>query len=69
MSYGMKELAEAEGLSEMELLENATFDSVAAGICPECGYTTNVEPDQDQGWCEECETGSVKSCLVLMGMI
>jgi hypothetical protein len=55
----------------MQMLEDATFDSVAPGICsnPGCDYSTEVEPDQDRGWCEECETQTVQSCLVMMGMI
>jgi hypothetical protein len=55
----------------MDMLEHATFDSVAPGICmnPDCDYSTEVEPDQDRGWCEVCETGTVKSCLILAGII
>jgi len=67
----LKRLADVEGMDEMELLEEATFDSVAKGICTNsgCDYTTEVEPDQDAGWCELCETPTVKSCLILAGMI
>ena len=55
----------------MQMLEDATYDSVAAGICmnPGCDYTTEVEPDQGHGWCEACETQTVKSCLLLAGII
>lgn len=55
----------------MEMLEHATFDSVVPGICMNegCDYSTEVEPDQDCGWCEECQWGSVKSCLMLAGII
>jgi len=64
-------LAEIEGMTVEELLEEATFDSVAKGICtnPDCDYTTTVEPDQSRGWCEICDTQTVASCLILMGMI
>ncbi len=67
----LKQLAEIEGMGEMELLEEATFDSVAAGICINdgCDYTCGVEPDSSSGWCEVCETGTVTSCLVLAGLI
>ena len=67
----LSDLAELEGMDEMEMLEEATFDSVAKGICTNsgCDYTTEVEPDQDMGWCELCETLTVKSCLVLAGII
>jgi hypothetical protein len=55
----------------MEMLEHATFDSVSPGICMNegCDYSTEVEPDQDRGWCEECQEGSVKSALMLAGII
>ena len=67
----LAELADIEGMEEMEMLEQATFDSVAPGICmnEECDYTTNVEPDSDSGWCEFCQTNTVKSCLMLAGII
>jgi len=65
------QLAEIEGMEVMEMLQEATFDSVAKGICsnPDCDYTTEVEPDQNRGWCDCCGTNTVKSCLILMGMI
>ncbi len=66
----LAKLAEIEGMDEMEMLEQATYDSVAAAICknPGCEYTTTMEPDQDHGWCEECQTSTVASCLVLAGI-
>ena len=67
----LEKLAEIEGMSVMEMLEEATFDGVACSICknPGCNYTTSMEPDQDAGWCEECNEGSVVSCLILAGII
>jgi hypothetical protein len=64
-------LAVMEGLTVEEMLAEATFDSVAKGICsdPMCNYTNEVEPDQDKGYCEKCGGQTVKSCLVLAGMI
>ena len=64
----LQELAESEGMSVDELLEQATFDSVSPGICP-CGYTIEVEPDCREGYCDVCKMGTVKSALVLAGMI
>ncbi len=64
----LKELAETEGCSVETLLERATFDSVSPGICP-CGYTIEVEPDCREGYCDVCKMGTVKSALVLAGMI
>lgn len=64
-------LAVIEGLTVEEMLEEATTDSVAKGICsePGCDYTTEVEPDQAHGHCEQCGGQTVASCLVLAGMI
>lgn len=67
----LKALAKEEGRSITELLKEGTFDNVAMGICtnPDCNYTTQVEPDQDKGYCEVCNTQTVSSCLVLAGII
>jgi len=67
----LRELANIEGKTVDELLAEATYDSVAASICsnPGCSYTTGMEPDQDAGWCEECGTPTVVSCLVLAGIL
>jgi len=64
-------LADIEGMDVMEMLEQASFDSISPGICtnPKCEYTTSVEPDSDSGWCEMCETNTVMSCLMLAGVI
>ena len=55
----------------MEMLQEATFDSVAKGICMNegCDYTCEVEPDSDNGYCEICGTNTVKSCLMIAGII
>jgi hypothetical protein len=66
------ELAEIEGFASVEeLLEACVHDSVSPGICTRdgCDYTTEVEPDQTEGWCEECKAPSVQSALVLAGLI
>ena len=68
----LEQLAADYGFEDtFSMLEAATFDSVAPGICtnPGCDYSTDVEPDSDSGWCEECETNTVKSCLILGGII
>jgi len=46
-------------------------DSVVPGICmnSDCDATYDYEPDQTQGWCEECSTNTVVSGLVLMGVV
>ena len=67
----LQSLATIEGQTVEELLEVAFIDSVVPGICkePECDYTTGVEPDSRGGWCENCGTGTVVSCMVLAGII
>lgn len=68
----LKALMEAEGFGSLnDLLEASAFDSVSPAICVNagCTYTTEYEPDQDQGWCEVCDTNTVASALVLAGII
>lgn len=67
----LKKLAKIEGMDVMEMLEAATFDSVAPGICSNewCNYVREVEPDCRDGWCKKCQSGTVESCLVLAGII
>jgi len=69
----LKKLAEIEGYGHdiNNLLRDASFDSACYGICmnPGCDYTTEVEPDQFEGYCESCGTQSVRSALALAGVI
>ncbi|MEP7010178.1 MAG: hypothetical protein ABJC13_07630 [Acidobacteriota bacterium] len=67
----LEELADANGMSVDELLDSAAIDSVVPGICTNggCDYITEYEPDQDAGWCEVCDTGTVTSALILAGVI
>jgi hypothetical protein len=68
-------LANIEGYKSLdELLEACALDSVSPAIyCnpdnPSCDYTCEVEPDQDAGHCEVCGTQTMKSALILMGVI
>lgn len=65
-------LIEAFGYeSPPEMLEHMLFASRVPSICmnPDCEYSTEYEPDQDAGWCDFCEEGSVKSCLILAELI
>lgn len=64
-------LAEECGSAVEELLEECALDSVVPGICmnPDCAYTTECEPDQREGWCDECDTPTVRSMLVLHGVL
>ena len=71
----LAKLVKLEGFeSETALFEAAVADSVCPAICcnpgnPDCDYTAEMEPDQDRGWCEMCERGTVVSALMLGGLI
>jgi hypothetical protein len=67
----LDELADEWGLTVGEFIERYALDDVSPGICmnPGCLYTTEVEPDQRQGWCEVCGTTSVRSGIVLARLI
>jgi hypothetical protein len=64
-------LASAWAMSVTRLLEEYGLDEVVPGICmnPDCEYTTGVEPGEREGWCGACGATSVRSCLVLAGLI
>ena len=66
------DLMEIEGYeNEDNFLSDYALDSIQPGICinTDCTYTTNVEPDCYEGWCEECSTNTVRSPLALLMMI
>ena len=64
------ELAQAWGyLCPQELANDYAFDSMVPAICMTCDYSTEYEPDQEKGHCENCSTNSVKSILILLGII
>ena len=61
-------LCEAEGFAASHDLLAATIcDSVCPAICMTegCDYTTEMEPDQAEGYCEACGGNTVVSVLVL----
>ncbi len=66
----LKLLCEYEAMTHEELCEQAVYDGIALGMClqPGCDYYTEVESDNDAGWCEECGTPTVQSCLIMSGI-
>lgn len=67
-------LWQSEGYDSLEaLLEDAAFGGRLGcpAICMnvDCDYTCDMEPDQDRGWCEECRDTTLKSAMVLAGVI
>jgi len=68
----LMKLCDAEGFNCLDdLLAAAATDSVCPAICMTegCDYTAEMEPDQDQGYCESCGGNTVTSALVLAGLI
>ncbi len=60
-----------EGMTRDEFLEEYCLEDIVPGICtnPNCEEIYQYEPDQDQGYCERCCTQSVKSGLIMLGVI
>ena len=54
-----------------DLLSASITDSVCPAICMTegCDYTTEMEPDQTEGYCEACGGNTVVSALVLADLI
>jgi len=67
----LDKLAEVEGKTVDDLLQDAVIREDCKGICMNegCDYTTEVEPDQQAGYCEVCGTKTVKSACVLAGIM
>jgi hypothetical protein len=63
----LAKLLEIEGYDDITDLA----DAVSPAICsnPGCNYVCEMEPDQDQGWCNECRTNTMQSALILAGLI
>ena len=65
-------LATSEGYADVaDFLEDYALDSIMPAICmaPDCDRTAELEPDQRAGFCEACGRDSMKSGLVIAGMI
>ena len=65
-------LAKSEGYDNPEdMVTDKGLDGVVPAICmnPDCDHTETMEPDQSKGWCPDCQSNTMKSCLVLMGLI
>ena len=68
----LMKLCDAEGFTCVDdLLAASVTDSICPSICMTegCDYTTEMEPDQDAGYCEACGGNTVTSALVLAGLI
>ncbi|HEY3569935.1 MAG TPA: hypothetical protein VGP73_18520 [Thermoanaerobaculia bacterium] len=67
----LETLAKQYGYSVEELIAEYALDDTVPGICmnPGCEYVTEYEPDQKNGWCGACRTTTVRSALILAGVI
>ena len=68
----LTKLLEIEAYESVEDLIEAVFsDSDSPAICmnEDCTFTCEMEPDQDAGYCEECDTNTMKAAPVLAGII
>lgn len=66
------ELAKLEGFTTpLDLIEAFIMDSIVPAICINecCNATSDLEPDQREGFCEACGTSSLQSALVIAGLI
>ena len=64
----LETLSEIEGLSVEEMMGIGITDGVCPSICMNegCDATYDYEPDSTTGWCDECETNTVKSAIELV---
>jgi predicted Zn-ribbon and HTH transcriptional regulator len=67
--YGIRDLALEYGYDDvLDLLEEYGMDSICPGICRNCGYVDDVEPDADYV-CHECGKGRMQSAMILVGVV
>tara|TARA_A100000172_G_C2944053_1_gene76689 strand:+ start:255 stop:473 length:219 start_codon:yes stop_codon:yes gene_type:complete len=72
MTSKLNQLANDWGYNNPEdMMTDYVFDSLHPAICmnKDCDYSTEMEPDQDRGWCDCCETNTLVSAGMLMGII
>lgn len=65
-------ICEGYGVNDpISLAEEFIVDSVAPCICMNdgCNAISELEQDQDNGFCECCGTNSMKSMFILMGIM
>jgi len=63
-------VADELGLTVDEMLNQYATDSVVPGICMKCSLVfDSCEPDATGNWCDDCEGETVRSILVLAGVM
>lgn len=71
-SVKLMKLCDLKGFDSLDdLLLMALLNSVCPAICMTegCDHTAEMEPDQDQGFCEACGGNTVVSVLVLADLV
>lgn len=55
----------------IEMAEHYLLESCVPAVCMNdgCGYVADMEPDQECGWCDECQAPSLCGLMVLLGVI
>ena len=75
LSHKAQKLMKLCDIEGFENVEDVLFSSITDSVCPAicmtegCDYTTEMEPDQEEGYCEECGGNTVVSALILAGLI
>jgi len=74
MEAALQAIADEYGYNDiMEAIEEEgwAYDSIVPGACRNaCGFINySVEPDARNYHCEECDTETVDSVLILLGVI
>jgi len=64
----LKVLSEIEDMSVEDMMESGLTDGICPSICMNegCDATYDYEPDSIDGWCDVCETNTVKSAIELV---
>ena len=51
-----------------ELVDHYLFEETCPAICLTCDYIEDCVREQNAGWCPRCETATMVSALVLVGL-
>jgi hypothetical protein len=64
-------LVRESGMSVMEFIDAYALESTSPGICmnPDCDYRAEVGLDERAGYCPSCQTATIRSGIVLAGLI
>jgi hypothetical protein len=68
----LMKLCKVEGYADpLDLIQAVVADSVSPAICMTegCDHTAEMEPDQQEGYCEACGGNTMVSALILAGVI